>query len=368
MRSLALCLLPLLAFAAHAAPLTDVTGRVVELEKPATRVLLGEGRFLSAIALLERDDPAAKIVGMLGDFPLVDPDGYRHFVTAFPAVARVPVFGRITEDTVSVESMVALQPEVAVFGLSGHGPAAHSKETIEKLTAAGVKVVFIDFRSDPLVNTPKSMRLLGQLFGREAEAEEFVRFYEAELSRVASRMKDVKRKPTVFIENRVGLSDDCCGTMAHGMMGRFIDFAGGENIAKALIPGEFGTLSLEHLLATQPEIYIGTAIGSQESAAGASMRIHLGAAADAASARESLRRAVSRTGIDQLAAVKSGRAHAIWHHYYNSPLNVVAVQTFAKWLHPELFADLKPEDTLKALHTRFQKLPLAGVFWISLTP
>lgn len=363
------CLLLLsLALTVRSASLTDVTGRVVEIEKPATRVLLGEGRFLSAIALLERDDPAAKIAGMLGDFPLVDPDGYRHFVTAFPAVAKVPTFGRITEDTVSVESMVALQPEVAVFGLGGHGPAAHSKETVEKLTAAGVKVVFIDFRSDPLVNTPKSMRLLGQIFGREAEADEFVRFYETELERVASRLKDVKHKPAVFIENRVGLSDDCCGTMAHGMMGRFIDFAGGDNIANALIPGEFGTLSLEHLLAVQPEIYIGTAIGSKATAAGQTMRIHLGAEADENTARESLRHALTRTGIDQLTAVKNGRAHAIWHHYYNSPLNVVAVQVFAKWLHPELFADLRPEETLKTLHTRFQKLPQAGVFWISLTP
>ena len=67
-----------------------------------------------------------------------------------------------------------------------------------------------------------------------------------------------------------------------------------------------------------------------------------------------------------LQAVQQGRAYAIWHHYYNSPFNVVAVQVMAKWLYPELFADLDPQATLKALYARHQPIPLQGVYWTGL--
>ena len=50
----------------------------------------------------------------------------------------------------------------------------------------------------------------------------------------------------------------------------------------------------------------------------------------------------------------------------SSPLNVAAVQAIAKWLHPDLFADLDPEATLRTLYERFQAVPLSGVYWTGL--
>ena len=108
-------------------------------------------------------------------------------------------------------------------------------------------------------------------------------------------------------------------------------------------------------------------IGSMATAEKSPLRIVLGADATPEAARASLQRATQRKGIAQLQAVQQpGRAHAIWHHYYNSPFNVVAVQVFAKWLHPELFADLDPRATLQSMFTQFQPIPLTGVYWTSL--
>ena len=99
----------------------------------------------------------------------------------------------------------------------------------------------------------------------------------------------------------------------------------------------------------------------------APLRFVLGVVSSPEAARASLQRATQRRGIAQLQAVQQpGRAHAIWHHYYNSPFNVVAVQVFAKWLHPELFADLDPRATLQSMFTQFQPIPLTGVYWTSL--
>lgn len=364
----ALCVLALVIMAGHlqSAPLVDLLGRKVELATPAKRVVLGEGRFIVALGLLDREDPTRRVVGMMGEFALVDPAGFQQYAKAFPRLEKIPVFGQMTADTVSVESIIALAPDLAVFGIDGHGPAARSKETIDQLSAPGIPVLFIDFRQEPLTNTVRSMELLGRALGRENEAAEFNRFYETELKKVADGLKDLPRRPTVFLESRVGMTEECCGTMAEGMMGRFVDFAGGDNIARGLVPGAFGTISLEHLIARQPEIYVGTAIGATATVAEHPTRIVVGAGVKGEAATTSLRRAVARPGIDQLSAVKSGRVHAVWHHFYNSPLNVVAVQAFAKWFHPERFPELDPAATLRTAHERFAAVPLDGVYWISL--
>ncbi len=87
---------------------------------------------------------------------------------------------------------------------------------------------------------------------------------------------------------------------------------------------------------------------------------------DAARAHELLARSLTRTGIAGLDPVRQGRAHAVWHHFDNSPFNVVAVQAFAQWLHPQLFADLDPKALLATMQQRFQPVSLDGTYWTSL--
>lgn len=351
--------------AARAETVTDLAGRSVALPANAQRILLGEGRVIAALAILERD-PTRRVVGMMGEFERYDPGGYAQYKAALPAIAKIPRVGRGTGESFSLEASLALAPDLAIFGLEGHGPTPKDRELIERLEKAGVTVLFIDFRKEPLVSTPRSIELLGAALGRRAEAAAFTAFYRTELQRVAERLPaNDANAPSVFIENRVGLATECCATMANGMMGRFVDFAGGRNIASALIPGSYGTLSLEWLLRNQPDVYIGTAIGS---VAGGEQpgRIVLGVGATPDAARASLQRALQRTGIAELKAVRDGRAYAIWHHFYNSPFNVAAVQAMAKWLHPQRFADLDPEATLRTAYARFQPVPLAGTYWIGL--
>ena len=201
------------------------------------------------------------------------------------------------------------------------------------------------------------------MLGKKAEAEAFVTYWRAQLAVVADRLAKARPEaPTVFLENRVGLSEGCCDTMV-GLVGMLLDAAGGQNVARGLVPGEFGTLNPEFLIAKQPRFYIGTGIGSMATVDKTPMRIVLGAGATPEAAKASLARATQRRGINQLQAVKEGRAFAVWHHFYNSPFNVAAVQAFAKWMHPELFADLDPHATLQTFYTRFQPIPLNGVYW-----
>lgn len=346
---------------------TDLAGRSVRTPAKVERILLGEGRLLPLLAILERDDVMRRLVGLPADFEKLDPAGYAQYAQRFPALDQVPRTGRTTGESFSVEKAIALQPDLAIFGLGGHGPSPKDREALARLHAAGVSVVFIDIRQEPLQNTVPSVELLGKVLGRTRQAAEFVGVYRTEMARVTDRLARAKpRWPSVFLENRVGMSEECCDTMTNGLMGRLVEAAGGRNIASSLVPGAFGTLSLEYLLSHPPEVYIGTAIGSAQSVARTPNLVVLGAGVPVGVAQASLVRATQRQGIKHLATFKTPRVHGIWHHFYTSPLHVAAVQAMAQWLHPQLFADLNPQATLQMLYQRFQPIPFNGQYWVSL--
>ncbi len=353
--------------AAERITVTDLAGRQVTLTVPVKTMILGEGRFVPTLAILDPSDPSERIVGMMGDFERFDPASFAQYVKAFPRIKDIPQIGHGSAESFSLEKSISVRPDVAIFGLgSGHGPGARHKAILDRLAAAGVPVVVVDFRFEPLINTPKSLELLGRIMGREAEARAFNDFYAAELKRVADGLKGVTDKPRVFIEIHVGGRDDCCATMNEGMMGRFVEWAGGDNIAKGKVPGAYGLLNPEYLLVAQPDVYMGTAIGAAGVKYPKPGRIILGPGTDGRTARASLVQATARRTISGLTAVQSGRAHAIWHNFYNTPLNVAAVQAMAKWIHPNLFTDLNPQKTLETLFEKFQPVPLDGAYWVSL--
>lgn len=354
------------AFASEVVTFTDVSGREVTMSTPVTAIALGEGRFLPTLGILDKENPAARVVGMMGEFKRLDPATYAQYLTKFPEIADIPLFGSSGETSFSIEKSLSVRPDVAIFGLSsGHGPNNKSQTILDQFEAAGIPVVIVDFRIDPLVNTPKSIRILGKLMGREKEADEFLAFYEAELKRVSDKVDLIKSRPTVFMESRVGLIPNCCEAIGQVMMGRFIDWAGGVNAYADKIPGTHGMVDREYLLINQPDVYIGTAIGSALTQEKSPQFLALGTGTKEAIARASLQQSMKRSDIAQLKAVKSGKAFAIWHHFYNTPMNVTAVQVIAKWLHPELFKELNPHATLQTYFERFQSVPLDGQYWIS---
>lgn len=186
------------------------------------------------------------------------------------------------------------------------------------------------------------MRLLGKVLHREQQAENYINFYQDNVrlvTDVTSKIPD-NQKPSVFIELKAATSDDCCGTAGNGNMGDFIDLAGGNNIAKGLLPGALGQINLEKVLSANPDVYIASGAKAPDAK---DPGIKLGAKVTEQQARDSLNSAMQRTGISTLKAVQDGNSHAIWHSYYNSPYNVLAVQAFAKWIYPEKFASLDPK-------------------------
>ncbi|WP_319520669.1 ABC transporter substrate-binding protein [uncultured Martelella sp.] len=332
---------------------TDVTGHTVTLDEPAERIILPEGRHILTLALLD-PDPAAFLVGWGNDLKLFSPETFDAVHAAFPEIDDIPDMGNPMQNSLSIESMMAAKPDLVIFTLYGRVPT----ETTDKLEAAGIPYMFVDFFQKPLENTVPSMRQLGQLLGREEQAEEFISFYESHMDEIADRLAENTTPTSVFFHlNPDG--ENCCYSSGPGNMSDFIAAAGGRNIGEDRIPGPIGQLSLEYILAEDPDFYLAGG-GSTVSPDGLKVGTHI----TRETAAETLAKVTAAPGISELTAVKDNDAAGIWLFFFDNPLFFLGVEEMATLFHPDLFADVDPDETLAELNERFLPFDLEGTFWI----
>ncbi|PLZ02522.1 iron ABC transporter substrate-binding protein [Burkholderia sp. WAC0059] len=351
--------------AAATAPqtITDLAGRTVRIPAAAPqRILLGESRLLMAVALLEGQHPLAHIVGWQGDLPAFDPQTWQSYAQRFPQITKIPLIGGDSEASVSPEKALALRPDVAILSIVGEGAGEHNP-LVDQLEAAGTTVVFVDFRVHPLKDTLQSIKVLGAILHRNAEAAAYSQFYSAHLQHVEQVVNRIpeNQRPKVFVDLLAGAwGGGCCHTAGNGNFGEFVTAAGGRNIAAPLVPGVLGDVSMEEVIAAQPDVYVAT--GSHSKPGQIALRV--GALTSEADAERSLGQLVSRPGFDAIKAIHDGRAHGLSHNYYDSPYNIVAIEALAKWFYPQQFKNLDVSATQAELYRRFLAVPPTGTYWI----
>lgn len=345
--------------------ITDVAGREVTVVAPAKRIILGEGRQIYLLGALEREGPFDRVVGWREDLLQADPATYARYADKFPELKDLPTFGGFKDGTFDVEQAAALQPDVVLMNLEAQA-ATEDAGYDDKLAQLGIPIVYVDFREDPMAHSLQSMRIMGQLVGQEERAEEYIDFVETQVARVTDVLEGATlERPDVFVDRAGGYSEDCCMTFGDGNFGEYVEMAGGTNIAAGILPSTFGTLNPEQIIASDPDHVIVTG-GEWEAYVPGGAWVGMGPGSDMEAARAKLRALTERTAMTGIEAVETGNFHAIWHQFYDNPYYFVAIQRIAKWLHPDLFADLDPEATLAELHDRFLPVPYEPGYWISL--
>lgn len=344
--------------AAAAIALKDVTGHEVTLARPASRIVIGDGRFLLALALIH-PDPVSLIAGWPRDVNRIGRAAYAAWQEKFPSIKDIPQTSAANA-AISVERIIAAQPDLAVFSLG----AQPSDEERARLEAAGIPVAVVDFFVKPLDNMEASLRLIGGAIGREAQAEEFIAFRRARFDVVRSRVAQLppENKPRLFFEAHAAMTADCCNSPGRGNIGEVIEAVGAINIGAAVISGAFGKLNLEYVIAQDPQVYVATGGSHMEGTAG----LLIGPEYSAERARETLAGLIRRPGFEGMSAVRNHRVYGLAHQMLNSPLDVLTLEVLARWGHPELFADLDPDATLAEINARFLAVPVTGPNWIAL--
>jgi iron complex transport system substrate-binding protein len=168
------------------------------------------------------------------------------------AVLDVPGVGDAAG--IDVEKVLALRPDLVLAWATGNRAT-----DVARLEALGLRV----FRSEPrtLEDVAASLRRIGRLAGTYPAADAAARRFETALARVAPARTD-GHAPAVFIQIWDSPLMTVNGAhLASGLVSR----CGGRNVFAAL-PVLAGSVSLESVLAADPQTIIATAAPGREQA------------------------------------------------------------------------------------------------------
>lgn len=352
----------------HADPITvtDITGREVTLQAPAKRIILTQARHMPVLALLH-PDPVSLLAGWSDEFKTAFTNEYEQYQKQFPAINSIPVVGRHTADSFSIEQSLALRPDLVVLTarFAGLAPGQNPNDSplIQRFDQAGVPVLIVDFFMDPMKNTVPSLKALGTAIGTEDRTAEFIDFYQNQMNLVKTRLGDLNdnERPAVFVHAHAG-STDCCNSPGTGTFNDMIRFAGGHNIGADVLKTATGKLNYEYINTRNPEVYIATGTGSaKRNKAGG---LYIGTGINPEESQQSLNELLKVNRLQHLNAVKNNNAHGIWHAFNDSPLHMIFIQAMAEWIHPNRMQGISAQQTLNTVNERFLTVPMQGTYLI----
>jgi len=146
----------------------------------------------------------------------------------------------------SLEAIIAQDPDI-VFS-DGHDPVC------EQLEGLGVTMVVL--QPEDIAGILKDIELVGQITGKEAEAEELTAEMKSRIADVTLKTASISQRPTVFYEvDAAGMALTNPWTAGQGsFIDALIALAGGENIVK--VSPAWLQFSLESIVASDPDMII----------------------------------------------------------------------------------------------------------------
>lgn len=354
---LAFLLLPLLAQAGDW-PVTvkDLDNRTVTIEHKPQRIILQDGRDIFALALLARDNPFANVVAWNNLPKKQDSETWNVLKRKWPDAEKILDMKFSDQGNVDLETVISRQPDLMIAQLRAK-PSLVQTGVLAKLEALHIPVVFVDYELHPVENTLPSIALLGKVMGQTDRAQAYIDFYQQRLDMIHQRLANLSKKPLVFIEPIAGvggLDNGCCFTHARNGWGGLVEAAGGINIGSQLLPGATGTISVEKIISMNPDYYLLT--GSKRPGKGTAV-IPFGYNVDPKEVQMAFNALLARQGVSSIPAVVKGHTGAVYHHFYNNPYNIIAIEILSKTFYPEQFADVDPLADFHALIKQFTQLP-----------
>lgn len=359
-------LLASLAFSATATTypvtFTDTDGQEITLKQEPKRIVLQDGRDILALALLDRDNPFERVVAWNNNLKKSDPQAVSLLESQWKSTMNnIPDMGFNDKGEVNTELVIAQRPDVLIAQLRAK-PALEGSGVVSKLKQANIPIIYVDTFLEPVKNTKASVSLLGLVLNKEQQAKQYTDFYQQHLDNIQIKTAKVVIKPRVFVEAKAGAngSDSCCFTHNNAGWGGMIQAVGADNIGSHYLPGSSGTVSLEQVISTKPDVYIvtgsrwvnkkniavpfGYGVTTQETAAG-------------------FERLKNRVGFNQISAVADNQLYGVYHNFYNHTYNIVGLEYLAKFIYPNQFSDLNPGETYNTIIKEFTTIPVAEAIW-----
>lgn len=339
--------------------ITDIRGREVVLSEPAHRIAVDDGRTILAMSFLS-DNPVGLIAGWPHDVNRMGQEIYHAYRQKFPAIETLQRVSSNAQDF-NVEQVLAVAPDLLLISAASHVTAAQ----LDQIRASGIAVATVDFQQDPLKNTDASLEIIGKAIGRDTEARRIVSLRQDVRNRIEKRIAEAQTsaagkssaRPLVLVEPHASTQDACCNSPGKAGLGTFLSFVGADNVGHVIGDKPSGKLGLEYLITARPDVYVATGGAYMKERGG----LLIGPSFNEAETGASLKALMDRPGFSAL-ELKPQAIHGLSQQLFNSPLDIVALELFARWSRPALFSDLDPEKTMEAMNA-MMAVPLEGRYW-----
>lgn len=341
------------------ASLTDILGRRVTLAAPPRRIALGF--YFEEYTAIGGAGGLSRLIGLSrGLWAGWRPAIWSRYVAVHPHLEALADFGASDDNDFSLERLVALKPDLLILSAGQYRALGDIPARIEAL---GIPILTLDYNAQTLERHLASTRLLGAALGGEAveRAEALARWYEAGHQDVLRRVREAQAagapKRRVYVE--LGYAPETVGNTYNGTMwGRILDTLGAENIANGRIPGAWGPLNPEMVLAARPDVIL---------LAGSSWehrpkRVRTGHGTSLEETRASLAPFAARQGWAALPAVRNGELHALEHGLCRTLMDIAPMQYIARRLYPAQFEGLDPVATLRDYQNAWLPVPYSGTW------
>ena len=327
----------ILSKASDSISLIDSAGRTVTVPLPVERIIPTDYRTTEALLALGARD---MIVGV---------DTAFHQRMAEFGLKEVPE-ASVHAGEVNYEEILLLEPDLIILPVSG---ASYADEVAEKLPGIPVIVMSATTRQDGA----SELKILGQLLGKEEQANKLIDWTEKYAGIVEERTKNLKPEemPTFYYEY-MSESSKWQAIPPTNPGGMVVEGCGGKNLAADLeLNSSVATVDAEWVLSENPDFIFMDLMKGFDSGPGKTeedMKNLLAKYIDARAAE----------GFDNLTAVQNNHISLIDRDMITGPRWVIGHVYFAKWLHPDLFEDLSPEDMNMEYLKEFQGVDVQGTW------
>lgn len=309
--------------------ITDGIGREVTVPKSPERVVCQGAGALRYLCYL---DGQAAVVGV-EDIELRKDENRRPYAIANPQFQEMPLIGEYRGNT-DPEKIVILDPEVIFWAFTGSvGNAGDANELSAK---TGIPVVALNYGNLGVYreDMDNSLRIMGEVMGKDERAEELIRFFDSEIEDLNSRTADVpeEEKKNVYVGG-IAYAGPHGYQSTEPTYPPFL-FINAKNMA-AEMGTDHGDASKEAIMEWDPEILF----------------VDLSTYQTSPSALDELKEDPAYTA---LTAVKAGEVYGVlpYNWYSSNQGSVIAASYYVGTVvYPDRFADIDPEVKADEIYT-----------------